>query len=60
MTASQRICGMPAGHDERGMPIGFMATGRPWDEALLLRIARVIERTVEQRAPRFHRRLLAP
>jgi Asp-tRNA(Asn)/Glu-tRNA(Gln) amidotransferase A subunit family amidase len=48
----------PAGYDEAGLPIGFMATGRPWEEALLLRMARVAEGLVHRRAPRFHRRLL--
>lgn len=49
---------VPSGYDETGLPIGFMLTGRAWEEALLLRAARVVERRVERRAPRFHRRLL--
>ncbi len=48
----------PAGYDQGGLPIGFMLTGRAWDEALLLRMAQVVERHVERRAPKFHRRLL--
>ncbi|MBI1944155.1 MAG: amidase [Deltaproteobacteria bacterium] len=49
---------VPAGYDEGGMPIGLMLTGRAWQEALLLRLAHVVERRVERRAPTFHRRLL--
>lgn len=49
---------VPCGYDEGGLPIGLMLTGRPWAEALLLRLARVVERQVARRAPRFHRRLL--
>lgn len=50
---------VPAGYDQDGMPVGFMLTGRAWDEALLLRMAHVVERQVERRAPKFHRRLLS-
>jgi Asp-tRNA(Asn)/Glu-tRNA(Gln) amidotransferase A subunit family amidase len=49
----------PAGYDAQGLPVGFMATGRAWDEALLLRLAHAAERMVERRAPAFHRSLLA-
>lgn len=49
---------MPAGYDEGGMPVGLMLTGRAWEEALLLRLAHVVERRVERRAPKYHRRLL--
>ncbi len=49
---------VPAGYDEHGLPIGLMLTGRPWAEALLLRLAHVVERRVDRRPPRFHRRLL--
>ncbi len=48
----------PAGYDPDGMPIGLQVIGRPWEEALLLRIAHVAERHVERRAPRVHHRLL--
>lgn len=50
---------MPAGYDEAGLPIGFQIMGRPWQESLLLRLARVAEEVVLRREPRFHRRLLA-
>ncbi|MCC7070364.1 MAG: amidase [Deltaproteobacteria bacterium] len=49
---------VPCGYDQGGMPIGLMLTGRPWAEAQLLRLARVVERSVPRQAPRFHRRLL--
>ncbi len=48
----------PAGYDPEGMPIGLQVIGRPWEEALLLRMAHVAERHVERRAPRVHHRLL--
>lgn len=50
---------VPAGYDGAGLPIGFQLMGRPWQESLLLRAARVVEGTAPRRAPRFHRRLLA-
>jgi Asp-tRNA(Asn)/Glu-tRNA(Gln) amidotransferase A subunit family amidase len=50
---------VPAGYDHAGLPVGFMATGRAWEEALLLRIARVAEGCIERRAPKAHWRLLA-
>ncbi len=49
---------VPAGYDEAGLPIGFHAMGRPWEEALLLRLARIAEQVVPRRAPAVHRRLL--
>ena len=42
----------PAGYDPDGLPIGFHLMGRPWDEALLLRIAHAAEGTVERQRPR--------
>lgn len=50
---------VPCGYDPGGLPIGFMLTGRAWEEARLLRMARVVELQVERRAPQVHRRLLA-
>lgn len=43
---------VPAGYDDGGMPVGFQIMGRAWEEALLLRLGRVIEASVEHRAPR--------
>ncbi len=48
----------PAGYDPEGMPIGFQVIGHAWEEAFLLRVARVAERQVERRAPVVHHRLL--
>jgi Asp-tRNA(Asn)/Glu-tRNA(Gln) amidotransferase A subunit family amidase len=49
----------PAGYDERGLPIGFQAMGRPWSEHTLLRLANVAERVVERKRPQLHYALLA-
>ena len=35
---------VPVGLSEKGLPIGFQIVARPWQEALVLRAARVIER----------------
>mgnify|MGYP000915962141 CR=1 FL=1 len=43
---------VPAGYDADGMPIGFQLMGRAFDEALLLRLGRVVEAGVQRRAPR--------
>lgn len=48
----------PAGYDDDGMPVGFQAMGRAWEEPLLLRLAAAGEDAVERRAPRWHRSLL--
>jgi Asp-tRNA(Asn)/Glu-tRNA(Gln) amidotransferase A subunit family amidase len=46
----------PAGYTAEGLPIGFQAMGRPWEEHVLLRIARVAESLVERKPPKvaFH------
>lgn len=46
----------PAGYTAYGLPIGFQAMGRPWEEHVLLRIARVAESIVERKPPKvaFH------
>jgi aspartyl-tRNA(Asn)/glutamyl-tRNA(Gln) amidotransferase subunit A len=41
----------PVGYDAAGLPIGMQAMGRHWDEATLLRIARVAEQAVTRRRP---------
>jgi Asp-tRNA(Asn)/Glu-tRNA(Gln) amidotransferase A subunit family amidase len=43
-----------AGFDPAGLPIGVHLMGRPWEEHLLLRLGRVIERGVEVRTPTEH------
>lgn len=48
----------PAGYTQAGLPIGFQAIGRPWDEATLLRLALAAERVVERRKPQVHFDLL--
>ncbi|MGH7731562.1 MAG: amidase family protein, partial [Candidatus Eiseniibacteriota bacterium] len=35
---------VPAGRTAEGMPLGLQLVGRPWDEATVLRAARVVER----------------
>lgn len=51
------LCGMPAisfpaGSTRAGLPVGLQAIGRHWEEALLLRLARVAEEGFERRRPR--------
>ncbi|MFN2399583.1 MAG: amidase [Gemmatimonadaceae bacterium] len=41
----------PAGYDDTGLPIGFQAIGRAWDEHVLIRIAAAAERVVERNRP---------
>ncbi len=43
----------PAGYDSSGMPIGFQAIGRPWQEHVLLHLAQVGELIVERRKPQL-------
>jgi Asp-tRNA(Asn)/Glu-tRNA(Gln) amidotransferase A subunit family amidase len=45
-----------AGFDAAGLPVGVHLMGRPWEEHLLLRLGRVIERGVEPRTPAEHAR----
>ncbi|RKX86179.1 MAG: amidase [Spirochaetes bacterium] len=46
---------VPVGYDEANMPIGLQFIGRPWEEALLLEIAGILERKVETRKPEVYR-----
>ncbi len=48
----------PAGYDDDGMPVGFQAMGRAWEEPLLLRLAAAAEDGAPRRAPKWHRSLL--
>jgi Asp-tRNA(Asn)/Glu-tRNA(Gln) amidotransferase A subunit family amidase len=57
------LTGLPAiswlaGYDGNGLPIGFQAMGRAWEEHLLLRLAMIGEGLVRRRKPRVHHRLL--
>lgn len=45
---------MPAGFDAAGLPVGVQLTGRPYEEHLLLRLGRVMERATEVRTPPIH------
>jgi Asp-tRNA(Asn)/Glu-tRNA(Gln) amidotransferase A subunit family amidase len=48
----------PAGYDAEGLPVGLQVMGRPWEEGLLLRLARIAEGIVERREPAVHYRPL--
>lgn len=41
----------PAGYTSAGLPVGMQAMAAHWNEALLLRVARVAEELVERRRP---------
>lgn len=47
----------PAGYDDDGLPVGFQAVGRAWEESLLLRLAVASEDAFERRMPKHHWRL---
>jgi Asp-tRNA(Asn)/Glu-tRNA(Gln) amidotransferase A subunit family amidase len=49
---------VPCGADEGGLPVGLQLMGRPWEEALLFRMGRVVERAASRLAPQVHWRLL--
>ncbi len=49
----------PAGYDGKGLPIGFQAIGRAWEEHLLLRLAHAADQIVERRAPQIHFKILS-
>ncbi len=41
----------PAGYDSAGLPVGFQAMGRPWEEHVLFRLAYAGERFVVRKKP---------
>ncbi|WP_408891027.1 amidase [Myxococcus faecalis] len=45
---------VPAGHDSAGLPVGLQLMGRPYEEHLLLRLGRVVERATSARTPAVH------
>ncbi|KFE66152.1 amidase [Hyalangium minutum] len=45
---------VPAGFDRAGLPVGLHLMGRPYEEHLLLRLGRVVERATEHRKPPTH------
>jgi Asp-tRNA(Asn)/Glu-tRNA(Gln) amidotransferase A subunit family amidase len=49
---------MPAGYDDRELPVGLQVMGRAWEEHKLLRIARISEGLVTRRKPKVTNRLL--
>ncbi len=49
---------VPSGADPQGLPVGLQLMGRPWEEALLFRCGRVVERAMARPAPQVHWRLL--
>ncbi len=49
---------LPVGYDPAGLPVGMQLMARPYEEHLLLRLGRVVEATVERRAPKIHVRVL--
>jgi Asp-tRNA(Asn)/Glu-tRNA(Gln) amidotransferase A subunit family amidase len=49
---------VPCGTDGGGLPVGLQLMGRPWEEALLFRLGRVVEAGVGRAAPQVHWRLL--
>ena len=49
---------MPVGYDGRGLPIGLQFMGDAWQEALLLRLAYVLEQSIERKMPMLHYSLL--
>jgi Asp-tRNA(Asn)/Glu-tRNA(Gln) amidotransferase A subunit family amidase len=48
----------PVAYDRFGLPIGMQFIGRPWDEALLFRLAYAADSFVERAKPRIHFDLL--
>ncbi len=48
----------PVGYNEKGLPIGLQAMGRPYDEALLLGLARISTQDRPPRVPKRFYRLL--
>jgi Asp-tRNA(Asn)/Glu-tRNA(Gln) amidotransferase A subunit family amidase len=48
----------PCGYDDDGLPVGFQAMGRAWEESTLLRMAAAVEGDVERRRPKHFWSLL--
>jgi Asp-tRNA(Asn)/Glu-tRNA(Gln) amidotransferase A subunit family amidase len=49
---------VPAGYDERGLPIGIQFIGRAWQEHVLLRLAHAVEQIVERKTPQVFYKIL--
>ncbi len=50
---------LPVGYTPDGLPIGLQLIGRPWEEHLLLRVARNLEQLIERKRPTILHELLA-
>ena len=50
---------LPVGYSGAGLPIGMQLMGRPWEESLLLTVARAIERLAGRQLPGGYCALLA-
>jgi len=62
-TISVNLAGLPAlslpcGFDDDGMPIGMQIIGKPFDEAIILRVAHAYEQSTEwhKKKPRIENR----
>jgi Asp-tRNA(Asn)/Glu-tRNA(Gln) amidotransferase A subunit family amidase len=42
---------IPVGYDDKGLPIGMQFIGKAWEEAMLFRLAKVVESGVKNRKP---------
>ncbi len=49
---------LPVGYTPGGLPIGLQLIGRPWEEHLLLRVARSLEAKIERQKPMVYHALL--
>lgn len=49
---------LPVGYTPEGLPIGLQLIGRPWEEHVLLRVARSLEDKIERQKPRIYHALL--
>ncbi len=49
----------PAGCDSQGLPIGFQAIGKPWQEHVLLRLAYAAEQLIQRQAPQVYYPILS-
>ena len=50
---------VPCGYDPQGLPVGLQLVGRPWEEALLLRVGAALEAKVARTSPMLHHTLLS-
>jgi Asp-tRNA(Asn)/Glu-tRNA(Gln) amidotransferase A subunit family amidase len=48
----------PVGYDAKGLPVGMQLMGRPWEESLLLRVAKTSEKFFTRHPPMMRFSLL--